>query len=163
MPVGGGGAAVAVGTGLGVVVATGVRVGVGLGVAIGRGVGVGMGLVVAVGTGVRVGVGAGVSVGEGVAVTLIITRVGSGPKPIPRWDMHCGGIDDDRKDATALHITFRPQLSEHRQCGLSICTFHLGFSLVASLRSVPPNIHRSGVHCSAGPRCAMLAYSSRSV
>ena len=43
--------------------------------------------------------------------------------------MHCGGIDDDRKDATALHITFRPQLSEHRQCGLSICTFHLGFSL----------------------------------
>ena len=43
--------------------------------------------------------------------------------------MHCGGIDGDRKDATALHITFRPQLSEHRQCGLSICTFHLGFSL----------------------------------
>ena len=31
------------------------------------------------------------------------------PKPIPRWDVHCGGIDDDRKDATALHITFRPQ------------------------------------------------------
>ena len=44
--------------------------------------------------------------------------------------MHFGGIDDDRKDATALHITFRPQLSEHRQCGLSICTFHIGFSLV---------------------------------
>ena len=90
-----------------------------------------------------------------------------------------GGIDDDRKDATALHITFsrlmkkrsaegrspfagslrvslrykfiplpgqeggqgmvervfqhpvRPQLSEHRQCGLSICTFRLGFSLEA--------------------------------
>ena len=50
-------------------------------------------------------------------------------KPIPKWDVHFGGIDDDRKDATALHITFRPQLSEHRQCGLSICTFHLGFSL----------------------------------
>ena len=46
--------------------------------------------------------------------------------------MHFGGIDDDRKDATALHITFRPQLSEHRQCGLSICTFHLGFSLGVS-------------------------------
>ena len=56
-------------------------------------------------------------------------------KPIPRWDVHCGGIDDDRKDATALHITFRPQLSEHRQCGLSICTFHLGFSLVTSTRT----------------------------
>ena len=57
--------------------------------------------------------------------------MGPPPKPIPRWDVHFGGIDDDRKDATALHITFRPQLSEHRQCGLSICTFHLGFSLEA--------------------------------
>ena len=58
-------------------------------------------------------------------------------KPIPRWDVHCGGIDDDRKDATALHITFRPQLSEHRQCGLSICTFHLGFSLVVLIPLLP--------------------------
>ena len=34
-----------------------------------------------------------------------------------------------RKDATAPHITLRPQLGGHRQCGLAICTFHLGFSL----------------------------------
>ena len=43
--------------------------------------------------------------------------------------MHFGEIDDDRKDSTAPHITFRPQLGGHRQCGLAICTFHLGFSL----------------------------------
>ena len=43
--------------------------------------------------------------------------------------MHFGEIYDDRKDSTAPHITFRPQLGGHRQCGLAICTFHLGFSL----------------------------------
>ena len=43
--------------------------------------------------------------------------------------MHFGGLDDDRKDSTAPHITFRPQLGGHRQRGLAICTFHLGFSL----------------------------------
>ena len=36
------------------------------------------------------------------------------PKPIPRWDVHFGEIDDDRKDSTAPHITFRPQLGGHR-------------------------------------------------
>ena len=50
-------------------------------------------------------------------------------KPIPRWDMHFGGLEDDRKYSTAPHITLRPQLGAHRQCGLAICTFHLGFSL----------------------------------
>ena len=35
-------------------------------------------------------------------------------KPIPRWDVHFGEIDDDRKDSTAPHITFRPQLGGHR-------------------------------------------------
>ena len=43
--------------------------------------------------------------------------------------MHFGGLEDDRKDSTAPHITLRPQLGAHRQCGLAICTFHLGFSL----------------------------------
>ena len=51
------------------------------------------------------------------------------PKPIPRWDVHFGEIDDDRKDSTAPHITCRPQPGGHRWCGLAICTFHLGFSL----------------------------------
>ena len=46
--------------------------------------------------------------------------------------MHSGGLDDDQKDSAATHITLRPQLGGHRQCGLAICTFHLGFSLVAS-------------------------------
>ena len=55
---------------------------------------------------------------------------GAVPKPIPTWDVHFGGLDDDRKDSTAPHITFRPQLGGHRQCDLAICTFHLGFSLV---------------------------------
>ena len=50
-------------------------------------------------------------------------------KPIPRWDVHFGELDDDRKDSTATHITIRPQLGGHRQCRLAICTFHLGFSL----------------------------------
>ena len=27
-------------------------------------------------------------------------------KPIPRWDVHFGELDDDRKDSTAPHITF---------------------------------------------------------
>ena len=43
--------------------------------------------------------------------------------------MHFGGLEDDRKDSTAPHITLRPQLGAHRQCGLAIYTFHLGFSL----------------------------------
>ena len=51
-------------------------------------------------------------------------------KPIPRWDVHFGGLDDDRKGSTAPHTAFRPQLGGHRKCGLAICTFHLGFSLV---------------------------------
>ncbi len=50
-------------------------------------------------------------------------------KPIPRWDVHFGGLEDYRKDSTAPHITLRPQLGDHRHCGLAICTFHLGFSL----------------------------------
>ena len=44
--------------------------------------------------------------------------------------MHFGGLEDDREDSAALRITFRPQIGGHRQCGLAICTFHLGFSLV---------------------------------
>ena len=51
-------------------------------------------------------------------------------KPIPRWDVQFGGLEDDREDSTAPHITFRPQMGDHRQCGLAICTFHLGFSSV---------------------------------
>ena len=43
--------------------------------------------------------------------------------------MRFGGLEDDREDSTAPHITFRPQKGGHRQCGLAICTFHLGFSL----------------------------------
>ena len=35
-------------------------------------------------------------------------------KPIPRWDVHFGEIDDDREDSKAPHITFRPQLGGHR-------------------------------------------------
>ena len=50
-------------------------------------------------------------------------------KPIPRWDVHFEGLEDYRKDSTAPHITHRPQLGGHRQCGLAICTFHIGFSL----------------------------------
>ena len=36
------------------------------------------------------------------------------PKPIPRWDVHFGEIDDDSKHSTAPHITFRPQLGGHQ-------------------------------------------------
>ena len=38
----------------------------------------------------------------------------TGAIPIPRWDVHFGEIDDDRKDSTGPHITFRPQLGGHR-------------------------------------------------
>ena len=54
-------------------------------------------------------------------------------KPIPRWDVHFGGLEDDREDSTAPHITFRPQMGGHRRWGLAICTFHLGFSLVFAI------------------------------
>ena len=43
--------------------------------------------------------------------------------------MHFGGLEDDRKDYTEPHITFISQQGSHRQCGLAICAFHLGFSL----------------------------------
>ena len=56
------------------------------------------------------------------------------PKPIPRWDVHFGGFGDDREDSTAPHITFRPQMGGPRQCGLAMCTFHLGFSLGINAR-----------------------------
>ena len=42
------------------------------------------------------------------------THLSYQPKPIPRWDVHFGEIDDDRKHSTAPHITFRPQLAGHR-------------------------------------------------
>ena len=50
-------------------------------------------------------------------------------KPIPRWDVHFWSLEDNRKDSTTPHVTFKLQLGGHRQCGLAICTFHLGFSL----------------------------------
>ena len=36
------------------------------------------------------------------------------PKPMPRWDVHFGELEDDRKDSIAPNITFRPQLGGHR-------------------------------------------------
>ena len=35
---------------------------------------------------------------------------GSDSKPIPRWDVHFGGLEDDLKDSTVPHITFTPQM-----------------------------------------------------
>ena len=64
------------------------------------------------------------------------THTGNLTKLMPRWDLHFGGPDDDRKNATAPHITFRPRLGGYRQCGLVICTFHLGFSLVLQRRVI---------------------------
>ncbi len=37
-------------------------------------------------------------------------NIASGTKPIPRWDVHFGGLEDDLKDSTALHLTFTSQL-----------------------------------------------------
>ena len=34
-------------------------------------------------------------------------------KPIPRWDVHFWGLEDDRKDSTAPHIAFKLQLGGH--------------------------------------------------
>ena len=41
---------------------------------------------------------------EGVRIQAELT------KPIPRWDVHFGGLEDDLKDSTALHLTFTSQL-----------------------------------------------------
>ena len=46
-------------------------------------------------------------------------------KPIPRWDVHFEGLEDYRKDSTALHITHGFQLGGHRQCGLPYVHFTL--------------------------------------
>ena len=51
--------------------------------------------------------------GHYVLLPACCRSVGS-PKPIPRWDVHFGEIDDDRKDSTAPYITYRPQLGGHR-------------------------------------------------
>ena len=86
--------------------------------------------------------------------------------------MHFWGLEDDRKDSTAPHITFKLQLGGHRQCGLAICTFHLGFSLgeLANGSSVErginvlafglPGTGRTHALCSVGHR---LVESGRSV
>ena len=59
--------------------------------------------------------------------------------------MHFGGLEDDRKDSTAPHITLRPQLGAHLQCGLAICTFHLGFSLVRPRSGLGPPERRGAL------------------
>ena len=72
-----------------------------------------------------------------VAVDDVVEGVGIGrdnfiflwAKPIPEWDVHFRGLEDDRDDYTASRITFRPQAGGHRQSRIAICTFHLGFSL----------------------------------
>ena len=38
----------------------------------------------------------------------ILRAPGVGPKPIPRWDVQFGGLEDHRKDSTSPHITNRP-------------------------------------------------------
>ena len=38
-------------------------------------------------------------------------------KPIPRWDVHFGCLEDDRDDSTATHMTFRPRIGGHRPAG----------------------------------------------
>ena len=44
-----------------------------------------------------------------------------------------------------LIMTFRPRIRAHRQCGLAICTFHLGFSTtVAEQRRVESRQSRAG-------------------
>ena len=48
------------------------------------------------------------------AARVLCEMYDTAPKPIPRWDVHFGEIDDDRKDSTAPHITFGPQLDGHR-------------------------------------------------
>ena len=56
--------------------------------------------------------------------------------PVCRSCGHCvlrGQHNDDTSKgfhSASYHLTLRPQLGDHRHCGLAICTFHLGFSLV---------------------------------
>ena len=45
-----------------------------------------------------------------VAVVPIVLLCFVDTKPIPRWDVHFGGLEDDLKDSTALHLTFTSQL-----------------------------------------------------
>ena len=41
---------------------------------------------------------------------LLVVRQRYDSKPIPRWDVHFGGLEYDLKDSTALHLTFMSQL-----------------------------------------------------
>ena len=54
----------------------------------------------------------GLRLGRGPRVLVPCPKAST--KPMPRWDVHFGEIDDDRKDSTAPHITFGPQLGGHR-------------------------------------------------
>ena len=51
-----------------------------------------------------------------------------------------GGLEDDRQDSAASHITFGAQLGRYRQRGLAICTFHLGFGLDEYCNDGLPNM-----------------------
>ena len=57
--------------------------------------------------------------------------------------MHFEGLEVDREQSKAPHLTVSPQIGDHRRCDLSICTFHLGFSLVGSSRLNPTPLHRA--------------------
>ena len=51
----------------------------------------------------------------GLAVKLVLSLLSlhmrkPNTKPIPRWDVDFGGLQNDLKDSTAPHITFTPQL-----------------------------------------------------
>ena len=50
----------------------------------------------------------------------------------------------DREQSKAPHLTFSPQIGDHRRCDLSICTFHLGFSL-QSLRQAQDRLSDPGM------------------
>ena len=81
-------------------------------------------------------------------ITIWVSDYGeTDPKPKPRWDVHFEGLEVDREQSKAPHLTFSPQIGDHRRCDLSICTFHLGFGLVfraaPTKRFTPTTFQRS--------------------
>ena len=76
------------------------------------------------------------------------------PKPIPRWNVHFGILKMTERAPRLLISPLAPNCGRPLQCGLEICTSHLGFSLVFGLpgTGVPRRIPSKacGVTCCCG-------------
>ena len=61
---------------------------------------------------------------------MYLQRASPITKPIPRWNVHFGILKMTERAPRLLISPLAPNWGRPLQCGLEICTSHLGFSLV---------------------------------